>query len=174
MSSLGIIVIVIISVLAGFFINSVIYHAREGVKVGRPAPAFTGELLDGARVSQADWSRKPKPLLLCFVSPLCSACRRLAPFLDNLAKTYPKAGLNVLLLGIGGTSEDFQRWKSELDIALPVAVDVDGADKLRYAVYSLPAVFLISEGGIVQMIRTGFRPRDEQKYRDLFRRLVTS
>jgi peroxiredoxin len=168
MTSLGIIVIIIISVLVGFFINSVIYHAKEGVKVGRPAPAFTGELLDGARVSQADWNRKPRPLLLCFVSPMCSVCRRLAPFLDQLVKSNPKAELNVLLLGLGGNREDFQRWKDELNIDLPVAVDVDGTDKLRYAVYSLPAVYLISEGGVVQMIRTGFRQRDEERYRELF------
>jgi peroxiredoxin len=172
MTSLGIIVLVIISVLAGFFINSVIYHAREGVKVGRPAPAFTGELLDGSRVSQADWNHKPRPLLLCFISPMCSVCRRLAPFLDQLAKANPKADLNVLLLGLGGDREDFQRWKEELKIDLPVAVDVEGTDKLRYAVYSLPAVYLISEGGVVQMIRTGFRSRDEEKYRDLFKRQV--
>jgi peroxiredoxin len=172
MTSLGIIVLVIISVLVGFFINSVIYHAKEGVKVGRPAPAFTGVLLDGTRISQADWNRKPKPLLLCFVSPMCSVCRRLAPFLDQLVKAHPKAELNVLLLGLGGRREDFQHWKDELQLDLPIAVDVDGTDKLRYAVYSLPAVYLISTGGIVQMIRTGFRPRDEEKYRELFKRRV--
>ncbi|UCH09550.1 MAG: redoxin domain-containing protein [Fidelibacterota bacterium] len=172
MTSLGIIVLVIISVLVGFFINSVIYHAREGVKVGRPAPAFTGELLDGSRVSQADWNRTPQHMLLCFVSPMCSVCRRLAPFLDTLNKTYSDAELNVLLLGIGGNREVFRRWKDDLQIELPVAVDVDGTDRLRYAVYSLPAIFLISPGGIVQMVRTGFRSRDEDKYKTLFQKLV--
>lgn len=170
MTTLGIIVLVIISVLAGFFIHSVIYHAREEVKAGQPAPAFTGELLDGSRITQADWNRTPRPLLLCFVSPRCNACRRLAPYLNRLSRKYAKAELNILLMGLGGTHDDFVKWKNALDIDLPIAVDVEGTDKLRYAVYSLPAIFLISAGGIVEEIRTGFKEGDQRKFESLFQK----
>ncbi|RMF06251.1 MAG: hypothetical protein D6762_09835, partial [Candidatus Neomarinimicrobiota bacterium] len=65
MSTLGVIVLVIVSVLFGFFINSVIYHARQNVKVGAPAPGFQLELLDGTQIGHADWDRPPHPVMLC-------------------------------------------------------------------------------------------------------------
>lgn len=168
MSSLGIIVLVIISILVGFFINSVIYHAKQSVKVGAPAPAFSARLLDGTQISQADWTRPARLFLLCFMSPRCSACQHLAPFLDGLNQKHPNADLDVLIIGINGSRAYFEEWRVSLNLNLPVAVDEDGTARLRYSVYSLPAIFLISSGGIVLETYTGYRTGDNKKFEALF------
>tara|TARA_Y100000310_G_scaffold97576_1_gene95198 strand:+ start:5709 stop:6266 length:558 start_codon:yes stop_codon:yes gene_type:complete len=174
-STLGIIVLVIVSVLLGFFINSVIYYAKQGMKVGAPAPAFSAKLLDGTRISQTDWDRPSRPLLLCFMSPRCVACRRLAPFLNGLNREYPDADLDVLILGINGSRADFKRWRDSLSLNLQVAVDEDGTTRQRYSVYSLPAGFLISAGGVVKQTYRGYRAGDDEMFEALFReRTVTS
>jgi len=168
MSTLGIIVLIIISVLLGFFINAVIYHAKRNIKVGAPAPGFQLELLDGTKIGHADWDRPPHPVMLCFVSPRCSACRTMAPILDELAKKYAHAKIDVILHGINGSRKEFETWKRELKLSLPVALDPADVTRMKYAVYSLPSIYFISSGGLVRYIHHGFRPSDEKVLEKMF------
>lgn len=168
MTPLGIIVVVIISVLFGFFINSIIYHARQNVKIGAPAPGFYGEFLDGSKIGYSDWSRPPNPILLCFVSLQCTVCRNMAPFLDGLSNKYSDSGIQVVFMGINGGHEGFKNWADKLKLSLPVAVDVNDASRNRYAVFSLPAIFYITSAGLVQFKHTGFRPGDDTILEDVF------
>ncbi|NOZ04220.1 MAG: redoxin domain-containing protein [FCB group bacterium] len=169
MSTLGIIVLVIISILAGFFINSIVYYAKQKVKIDRPAPGFYAELLEGDKIGLGEWEKPPKPILLCFVSPHCNACRRLAQLLEELKNKYKDAGIDVILLGINGSKEDFIKWKDSLKIDLPIAVDINNTSKIHYVIYSLPAVFYISSEGLIKMIHTGFRTGDDEKLAGLFK-----
>jgi len=168
MTPLGIIVLVIVSILIGFFVNSIIYHARQNVKIGAPAPGFYGEFLDGSKIGHSDWDRPPNPILLCFVSLQCSVCKVMAPFLDELSKKYKSAGVKVVFMGINGSHDEFKKWQTKLKLSLPVAVDVNEASKNRYAVYSLPALYYITSGGLILFKHTGFRPGDEVKLEDVF------
>ncbi len=172
MSSLGIIVLVIVSILFGFFINAVIYHSKQGAKLGGPAPGFYAELLDGSKIGFIEWDRPPQSLLLCFVSPRCTVCRQLVPYLDELVEKYPKTKMDVIIVGINGDNAEFKKWKESLKLKIKVAVDVDNISKMRYAVYSLPAVYRISSGGLVKMIHTGFRPGDDVMFKNLFKGMV--
>jgi thiol-disulfide isomerase/thioredoxin len=172
MSTLGIIVLVIVSTLLGFFINSVIYHARQGAKLGGPAPGFYAELIDGSKIGYLEWDRPPHSLLLCFVSPRCTVCRRLVVFLNQLVETYPTTDMDVVVIGINGSKKEFEKWKSSLNITLKITVDVDGISKMRYAVYSLPVIYRISSGGLVKMIHNGFHPGDDVKFETLFKERV--
>lgn len=169
MSTLGIITLVIISILLGFFINAVIYYARQGVKVGDPAPGFYAELLDGSPIGHSTWKRPPNPILLCFVSPKCMVCRRMAILLDELNSKYPKANLDVILLGIHHEGEKFKTWEEDLNIHLPLAIDKKGTSKMRYMIYSLPAIFYISTDGIIQKIHKGFHEGDDEMLESIFR-----
>lgn len=168
MTPLGIAVVVIISILFGFFINSVIYHARQNVKIGAPAPGFYGEFLDGSKIGHSDWDRPPNPILLCFVSLQCSVCRVLAPVLDGLSKKYSDSGIQIIFLGINGSHDNYKNWAEKLNLTLPVAIDVNEASRNRYAVYSLPALYYITSAGIIQFKHTGFREGDREKLENVF------
>lgn len=161
MSTLGILVLVIVSVLLGFFINSVIYHVRSGVKVGKPAPGFVLQSLDGRQIGHTDWNRPPRPIILCFVSPKCNACRRIATFFQTLNDKYPEAEIDVILVGMHGNVDEFYAWKDSLKLSLEVAIDPDNTTKLKYAIYSLPTVCFISSGGLVRHLSHGFKPTDD-------------
>ncbi len=169
MSTLGIIVLVIISGLLGFFLNSVFFYAKQNVKVGDAAPGFYAELLDGSLIGNSIWKRAPNPILLCFVSPKCAVCRGMALYLKELSEKYPQSSLDVILLGVSGDTKLFEKWKNELNIPFPVGVDINGTSKIRYTVYSLPILFLISSDGIIQYIQRGFRESDEPKLNKLFK-----
>ncbi len=168
MSVLGTVVLVIVSILLGFFIHAVIFYARQEVKEGKPAPSFFVENLEGKRWGRKEWSRPPRPILLIFISPGCSVCRRLVRFIDELAREFPHADLDVILVGINGDRKTFSELKKSLGIELNLAVDVDGVSKAHYAIYSLPMVFYISGGGIIKKKYRGFRSGDDEIYRKLF------
>lgn len=168
MSTLGILVLIIASVLLGFFINSVIYHAREGVKVGKPAPGFVLQNIDGGQIGHTDWNRPPRPIILSFVSPKCNACRRIATFFQYLNDKYPEAEIDVIMVGMHGSADEFRSWKNSLKLNLVVATDPDNTTKLKYAVYSLPSVCFISSGGLVRHLSHGFKPSDDTVLEQLY------
>ncbi|NQU26809.1 MAG: TlpA family protein disulfide reductase [Candidatus Marinimicrobia bacterium] len=168
MSTLGIIVLVIVSVLVGFFINSIIYHARNGVKIGKPAPGFFVETLTGEKVGHADWDRPPHPVLLVFVSPKCNTCRRLMQLLDELQKKYDKAKMDIIIVGINGNKKDFIEWVAALDLKLQVTIDPEDTIRHKFAVYSLPAMYYISSGGLVRNIHRGYKSNDDKIIEKMF------
>ena len=168
MSTLGIIVLVIVSVLVGFFVNSIIYHARNGVKIGKPAPGFFVETLTGEKVGHADWDRPPHPVLLVFVSPRCNTCRRLVQLLDELQKKYIKAEMDVIIVGINGDKKNFIEWVETLDSNLQMTIDPEDTIRHKFAVYSLPAIYYISSGGLVRNIHRGFKVIDDQIIEKMF------
>lgn len=169
MSTLGIIVLVIISVLVGFFINSVLFYSKQEVKKGQPAPSFYCQNLDGKKWGRKEWSRPPRPIFLMFISPSCTVCRRLVQFIDELSKEYPHANLDILVMGINGSIETFASLKKSLNVDLNFAVDIDGVSKMHYAIYALPIVFYISSGGLIKKKYRGFRAGDDEEYRKLFK-----
>ncbi len=170
MSSLGIIILVIISVLIGFFINSILFYAKQDLKVGKPAPSFYCQNLDGKKWGRKEWSRPPRPIFLVFISPSCSVCRRLVKYIDELVKEFPDAKLDVLVMGINGTIDVFSELKKSLNVELNFAVDVDGVSRMHYMIYALPMVYYISSGGIIKKKHRGFKAGDDEKYRKLFRK----
>ena len=168
MSTLGIIVLVIVSVLVGFFINSIIYHARNGVKIGKPAPGFFVETLTGEKVGHADWDRPPHPVLLIFVSPRCNTCRRLVQLLDELQIKYGKAEMDVIIVGINGDKKNFIEWAETLDLNLQMTIDPEDTIRHKFAVYSLPALYYISSGGIERNIHRGYKLNDDKIIEKMF------
>ncbi len=170
MSALGIITLVIVSVLIGFFINSVFFYAKQDVKIGKPAPSFYCQNLDGEKWGRKEWSRPPRPIFLVFISPSCPVCRRLVRFIDELNKEIPDANLDIIIMGINGTIETFANLKEEWNVDLNFAVDIDGVSKMHYAIYALPMVYYISGGGIIRRKNSGFRAGDDEKYRKLFKK----
>ncbi|NQV37309.1 MAG: redoxin domain-containing protein [Candidatus Marinimicrobia bacterium] len=170
MSVLGIIVLVIVSILIGFFINSIFFYAQQDLKEGKPAPSFYCQNLDGEKWGRKAWSRPPRPIFLVYISPSCVVCRRLVRFIDELSKEYPDANLDILVMGINGSIKTFAELKEKLNVDLKFAVDIDGVSKMHYAIYSLPMVFLISSGGLIKKKYRGFRAGDDVVYRKLFKK----
>ncbi len=170
MTTLGIIVIVIISVLLGFFLRSVIYYAKQGAKVGATAPAFYGQLLDGSQIGSTEWMMPNHPILLVFISHKCNACKRMVLALDRLKKKYPRTDIDVLLMGANAGPEIFGPWKESLVIDLPLALDPSGVSQEHYGVYSLPAAFYISTKGLIRWNHRGFKQGDEEILKKAFKR----
>ncbi len=139
------------------------------MKLGGPAPGFFVETLEGEKIGHADWDRPPHPVLLIFISPNCNACRRMVPDLESIAEKHKNALLDIILLGINGSKEEFISWRQKLNVTLPIAIDSSDTVRHNYSVYSLPTIFYISAGGLVRHKHTGYKQDDDKLLEKMFK-----
>ena len=120
--------------------------SRDGLPVGRLAPEFTVEDLEGQSVSLADF--RGLPFLLVFGSPSCAPCRNLIPDLSVFAHER-REELRVLFLS-RGEAEATRRFASELDGQVPMAVHPDETLPEKYEARVTPFAFLIDGEGTIR------------------------
>ena len=121
-----------------------------GAVVGKPAPRFALESIDGDRVSSG--ALKGQPMLINFWASWCSECKKEHPY---LMQAHDRWGSDVEFIGVvfQDTRENIRRFLLErgedprhgyanlLDPGSRVAID--------YGVYGIPETFFIDRKGTV-------------------------
>ncbi|WP_221090589.1 TlpA family protein disulfide reductase [Deinococcus aquaedulcis] len=126
-----------------------------GPLVGKPAPAFTLQSLDGVPVSLE--SLKGRPVVLNFWASWCGPCRAEAPLLRELSERQG-AGQGLAVIGIlfNETSEknarDFIR---EYALAYPNLKDPGLDTGVNYGVSGIPETVFVDAGGVVRHMDRG-------------------
>ncbi|MBZ9715699.1 TlpA family protein disulfide reductase [Deinococcus multiflagellatus] len=121
-----------------------------GPLVGKPAPAFTLEGLDGTKVSLA--SLKGRPVVLNFWASWCSPCREEAPLFRDLSERQgPGQGLAVVGILFQETQEQNARdFIREFALAYPSLRDLKSDTAINYGVAGIPETFFIDRQGTIQ------------------------
>lgn len=125
--------------------------------IGRKAPDFTLEAMDGRRVGLKDY--RGKSLLVYFWHPNCSYCKRQ---ISRLQTYYEKKGgsLNfevvaLAYLSTGKDRSDAGKVFSDHGVTYPFLVDGDKKVGGEYRVDKIPVAYFIDGGGIVREVRQG-------------------
>lgn len=120
--------------------------------IGRPAPDFTLQTLDGRSFALADLAGTPA--VLNFWATWCGPCQREMPALQTAADRY--AG-QVLITGIDQAEEAgvVQSFVDEKGVTFPILMDTDSDVGQRYNVSGLPTTFFVDADGIIRHIWTG-------------------
>jgi methylamine dehydrogenase accessory protein MauD len=142
----GAIIFVLLRQLGLMYMGSAQGVARDGLAAGERAPEFALPDLAGRLVSLADF--RGRPLLLVFGSTTCAPCRGLIPDL-NVFTRERAAELQVLYLS-RSEPEETQRFVSELDVRVPVAIHSDHELPDKYKARVTPFAFVIDAEGVVQ------------------------
>jgi cytochrome c-type biogenesis protein len=122
------------------------------VQVGKPAPNFTLNDLDGHTVSLA--ALKGKPVLISFWATWCVPCRDELPLIRDEYQAHRTQGLEVVAIDFGDESADTVRrfWQS-MNLAPTPVLDPNGAAANAYGVAltssGLPVSVLVSRDGTV-------------------------
>jgi peroxiredoxin len=146
---------------------------REGLRVGKKAPAFTlpcvtsppnpplrngeggqredahnpprrvGEGGKGGEVSLADFVGRK--VLLVFTQSGCSPCKAIVPELNRLAN---RGSYEVLVVN-NAELEKTRAWATEVNARFPVLAQENHALSKRYQAFATPFAFLIDEKGII-------------------------
>ncbi len=120
-----------------------------GPLVGKPAPDFTLQTLNGGTVSLA--SLRGRPVVLNFWASWCVPCREEAPQLRDLSEKQTVGGLAVV--GVVFSDKNLAAVRSfvqEYALAYPSLLDPQLSTSIAYGVSGVPETFFIDKGGTVR------------------------
>jgi cytochrome c biogenesis protein CcmG/thiol:disulfide interchange protein DsbE len=121
--------------------------------VGRRAPAFDLQTLDGGRLSLA--SLRGSPVVLNFWASWCIPCREEAPLLTAAAADYGARGLRVVGVVYQDSAESARDFMGRYGQTYPGLLDPDGRTAIDYGVFGIPETFFIDASGIVRARQVG-------------------
>jgi peroxiredoxin len=127
--------------------------------IGKPAPDFTLQNLDGESVSLSDL--RGNPVMINFWNTGCPPCRNEMPYLQEVYDENRDTGLVLLTINIGQSASTVNDFLEENKLALPVLLDSDGAVTQRYGMPGIPTTFFIDSGGILRVKVIGGFPTKE-------------
>ncbi len=121
--------------------------------VGRPAPAFDLQTLDGGRVSLT--ALRGSPIVLNFWASWCIPCRDEAPLLTAADAAYRTQGLRILGVVYQDSTENARAFMARYGQTYPGLLDQDGRTAIDYGVFGIPETFFIDRSGVVRSRQVG-------------------
>lgn len=131
----------------------------EGINIGNLAPDFQLQTLDGQTVKLSDF--RGKPVLLNFWATWCGPCRFEMPFLQQINDSYSAKGLVLLTVDIAENSTVVQKFMTDLNLSMKVALDTNKQVAKAYSITAIPSTFLIDKNGIIRGKVPGAFPNKE-------------
>jgi methylamine dehydrogenase accessory protein MauD len=116
---------------------------RDGLRIGKKAPAFSLPDTNGKEVTLADYGGRK--LLLVFTQSGCGPCKAIVPELNRLAQR----GSHQVLVVNNAAPDKTRAWASEVDARFPVLAQENYAVSKRYQAFATPFAFVIDEKGII-------------------------
>jgi methylamine dehydrogenase accessory protein MauD len=117
---------------------------RNGLPVGKKAPAFSLPSINGKETALADFAGRK--VLLVFTQSGCSPCKAIVPELNRLAER----GTHQVVVVNNANIEQSQDWARQADARFPVLAQEKYAISKRFEAYATPFAFLIDEQGIIR------------------------
>ena len=143
-------------------------HEIPSPLIGKPAPAFTAPVLDGAGAQFSAKDMLGKVWLLNTWASWCVACRQEHPLLVEFAKTKT---IPVIGLDYKDQDADGLKWINRYGNPYDVSIaDRDGRIGIDFGVYGVPESFLIDKNGVIRYKQIG--PFTEEALRDKLLPLV--
>lgn len=130
----------------------------QQIAVGKEAPDFTLQSMDGKEVKLSDY--KGKKVYLKFWASWCGPCKKSMPELMELAAKPDRDFeiLSVIAPGIQGekTVEQFPQWFQDQGYKdIPVLYDTKATTFQAYQIRSIPTEYLIDSQGKIGKIQFG-------------------
>ncbi|MBG80746.1 MAG: hypothetical protein CMJ39_08585 [Phycisphaerae bacterium] len=127
----------------------------ESEMVGKPAPEFTLDSLEGKSISLE--SLKGKVVILDFWATWCGPCRKGLPVLMDIAKKRADDGVVLWSVDMREAPEKVKAFLEKSNWDLPVLMDRDGAIGNKYGVSGIPHTVVIGPDGTIVKVEIGFR-----------------
>jgi thiol-disulfide isomerase/thioredoxin len=128
----------------------------ESAMIGKPAPDFQLDLLDGKKFQLAQ--QKEKIVVLDFWATWCGPCLQSMPQVERVVAEFD--GQNVQLVGVNleETPEKITATLERIKVKTTVVLDRDGKIAAKYGATAIPQVVVIDRGGNVARVFVGGGP----------------
>ena len=127
--------------------------------VGKPAPDFQLQNLDGQSITLS--KLKDKPVLINFWATWCRPCVSEMPYLQEIYNEWSDTELVVLAINMGDSPQAVEQFLQEHNLSLPVLLDTKKVVAPKYGIKYIPTTFFIDKNGIVQEKIIGAFPNKE-------------
>jgi cytochrome c-type biogenesis protein len=125
------------------------------IAVGKPAPEYAAQTLDGQRAALV--ALKGKVVLLNVWATWCHPCRDEIPQLEALHQQHRGAGLEVIGVSIdaAGTEEGIRSFMRDFRMTYPIWYDPDERVTATFLTVGVPETFLIDRAGVIRWRKIG-------------------
>jgi len=140
--------IVVMILTSGLLITGCAVGSEPTATVGKAAPDFELQNLDGQSISLSDF--KGKPVLINFWATWCRPCVFEMPYLQEIHDEWSGKGLVVLAINRGESSSKVEQFLQSNNLSLPVLLDTRAVVSQKYNIRWFPTTFFIDKDGIIQ------------------------
>ena len=133
---------------------------------GKPAPAFSLDLLDGGKADVPVVSSNAMVVVLDFWATWCGPCRQGLPIVAKVAADYKGKGVVFYAVNQQEQPDQIRKFMEKEGLSCPVALDTDGKAGVTYQVQGIPQTVLIGKDGTVQAVHIGLIPDLEKTLRE--------
>jgi thiol-disulfide isomerase/thioredoxin len=130
------------------------------IEVGKKAPDFNLETLDGGKIMLS--RLKGRPVLLDFWATWCGPCRKALPHTQEIDQNYGDR-MHVITVNLREENEKVQKFLEENKFEFHVVMDREGKTSHSYGVSGIPTFILIDKEGVVRLALVGFGPDTAKK-----------
>lgn len=125
------------------------------LEVGKSAPAFVAETLDGQEVQLTTFTQQRKDTIFVFISPHCNPCREKFSDLERLRPHVAEAGAELILVN-DASPEESSKFLDEMESVLPMISAPRSKNPFMsdFKIMGTPFYCIIDAQGIV--LSTGF------------------
>jgi len=124
--------------------------------VGKAAPDFTLQTIDGQTVSLSDL--RGRPVIVNFWASWCTPCREEFPLLVSAYQKYSGNGLQIVGVIYNDGPQTASNFAKSFGATWPLVVDPGGSVAVQYAGTVVPVSYYIDRDGIVRAVSYGPPP----------------
>ena len=135
-----------------FFVFSACGGTPIGPMEGQQAPVFEAQRMNGDTFNLT--SLYGQPTVVVFLASWCGPCRKEAPDVVRVAKSYGER-VNIVGVNAGERGDVAKRAAREMGITWPVVMDSNGSIQSRYKVTGIPLVLVLDAKGLVRHRNNG-------------------
>ncbi|CAJ1002901.1 MULTISPECIES: thiol-disulfide oxidoreductase ResA [Bacillales] len=136
-----------------FAVYSSFVKDPNAVKVGRDAPNFSLEQLNGPSIALSDL--RGKGVVLNFWGTWCGPCKQEMPALQKQYEAYKDKGLVIVGVNIGETPVAVEPFLKQFGVTFPILMDRESQITKLYRIDKIPSTFFIDPDGEVKEIFLG-------------------
>lgn len=154
--------------VAGF--TTALLLGASSLVMADAAPDFTLPSSTGENVRLAE--QRGQVVMLNFWASWCGPCRKEMPLLDEMSKRYSSAGFVLYGVNVEEDNTDAIKLIKQLGVTFPILYDAESKASSLYNVDAMPTTVLIDKKGEIRYVNRGYKPGDENKYREQIRELI--
>jgi peroxiredoxin len=142
----------------------------ESSLVGRPAPEFELELLDGHKFRLAD--QKGQVVILDFWATWCGPCVQAMPQVERVAGEFKERGVRLVAVNLQETPDEIRAMLERHNLSPEVALDRDGVVAQKYGADAIPQTVIIDRDGKIARLYVGAGPKFDETLRQALEQVL--